>query len=159
LRDKHPKACHVCFAWRIGTNDVLERSSDDGEPSNSAGKPIFGQVIKYDLTNVLIAVVRYYGGVNLGVGGLISAYKTAAEQAIQEGTIIEKHAETEMKIYFSASNTGEAMIHLNRLNVSIINHSVDKKGHFVHCTTLLSKKEELLSTLNQTDKFEIENIK
>lgn len=157
LREEHPKACHVCFGWRIGTNEIQERSSDDGEPSNSAGKPIFGQLSKYELTNTLIAVVRYYGGVNLGVGGLITAYKGAAEAAILNGTIIEKHKEVALKIYFKAQDTGEAMMHLNRLNVNIHNHSVDQKGHFVECSTLLSKKEELLSTLSQTDKFEIEN--
>ncbi|MEO9796451.1 MAG: YigZ family protein [Crocinitomicaceae bacterium] len=158
LRDLHPKACHVCFGWRIGTTSLEERSSDDGEPSNSAGKPIFGQIVKYELVNVLVAVVRYYGGVNLGVGGLISAYKGAAEAAIKNGSIIEKHKETELKIYFAAEDTGEAMMHLNRANASILNHSVDQKGHFVQCSTLLSLKEDLLSTLNQTNKFDIEII-
>lgn len=153
LRDDHPKAVHVCFAWRIGTDAPLERYSDDGEPGNSAGKPIFGQIVKYELNNILVAVVRYYGGVNLGVGGLITAYKTAAEQAIINGEIINKHKEVQFKIYFEAADTGDAMAILNRNNVVISEHSMDEKGSFVGCSTLLSKFENLKDVLNQSGKF------
>ena len=156
LRDKHPKAVHVCFAWRIGTSEIIERSSDDGEPSNSAGKPILGQLIKYDLTNALIAVVRYYGGINLGVGGLITAYKTAAEQSILNGKIIEKFKEVSFRIYFDARNTGDAMAILNRANINILEHSMNDKGSYVDGMTLLSKFEALTDNLNQSGKFTIE---
>ena len=159
LRESHPKACHVCFAWRIGNTEYEDRFSDDGEPNNSAGKPIFGQIVKFELTNVLIAVVRYYGGTNLGVGGLITAYKSAASEAIESGVIIEKHAETEIKIYFEPADTGEAMMHLNRTGATITEHNVDKKGHFVLFSTLLAKQEEIIELFNQTGKFEIELIK
>lgn len=149
---------HVCFAWRIGTNEILERNSDDGEPGNSAGKPIFGQLIKYDLTNTLIAVVRYYGGINLGVGGLITAYKTAAEQSIINGKTIEKFKEKKIRIYFNAADTGEAMAILNRNNVDILEHSMNDKGSFVDCNIILSKFEALQNNLNQSGKFIIESI-
>ena len=155
LRDDHPKAVHVCFAWRIGTQEVLERFSDDGEPGNSAGKPIFGQLIKYELTNTLTAVVRYYGGVNLGVGGLITAYKSAAEQSILNGSIIEKFKESELKIHFEAKDTGEVMTILNRAAAEIQEHSLDERGSFVKCSILLSKFETLQTSLNQTGKFKI----
>jgi len=101
FRKAHPQAVHVCYAFRFGSEKKLFRSSDDGEPSNSAGAPILGQIQSYDLTNVLIAVVRYYGGTNLGVGGLISAYRTAAKEAIESAKIIEKEDEVEFEIQFS----------------------------------------------------------
>jgi uncharacterized YigZ family protein len=90
LRKTHPKAVHVCSAFRIGSDKKFYRSSDDGEPAHSAGPPILGQIEAFDLTNVLIAVVRYYGGVNLGVGGLIKAYRTATQEALNQAQIIEK---------------------------------------------------------------------
>ena len=89
-KTQHPQATHLCYAFRIGVNQQQTRSSDDGEPNNSAGAPIFGQIQSYGLTNVLIGVVRYYGGTKLGVGGLIQAYKQAAKDAIEANEIIEK---------------------------------------------------------------------
>lgn len=90
LRKEHHQAVHVCSAFRLGSDKKIYRASDDGEPSNSAGAPILGQIQSYDLTNILIAVVRYYGGVNLGVGGLIHAYRTASKEALELATIVEQ---------------------------------------------------------------------
>ena len=90
LRKMHPKAVHVCTAFRLGCDKKFYRSSDDGEPAHSAGPPILGQIEAFDLTNILIAVVRYYGGINLGVGGLIKAYRSATQNALQSANIIEK---------------------------------------------------------------------
>lgn len=87
-RKEHYQAVHVCYAFRFGSAKKHFRSSDDGEPSNSAGPPILGQIQSFDLTNVLVAVVRYYGGTNLGVGGLINAYRTAAKEALEQATIV-----------------------------------------------------------------------
>jgi uncharacterized YigZ family protein len=89
-RKEHHQAVHVCYAFRFGSAKKQFRSSDDGEPSNSAGPPILGQIQSFDLTNILIAVVRYYGGTNLGVGGLINAYRTAAKEALENAAIIEQ---------------------------------------------------------------------
>jgi len=89
LRKENPGCVHVCYAYRFGSNKETFRYSDDGEPSNSAGAPIYGQIKSFDLTNVLIAVVRYYGGTNLGVGGLINAYRTAAKEALENASISE----------------------------------------------------------------------
>ena len=83
LRKENPGCVHVCYAYCLGSRKEEYRYSDDGEPSNSAGAPLYGQIKSFDLTNVLIAVVRYYGGTNLGVGGLINAYRTAAKEAIE----------------------------------------------------------------------------
>lgn len=104
-RKEHHQAVHVCSAFRLGAELKVYRSSDDGEPSNSAGPPILGQIQAFELTNILIAIVRYYGGTNLGVGGLITAYRTAAKQALENAQILEKE---EME-YFSFTCSYEQM--------------------------------------------------
>jgi uncharacterized YigZ family protein len=100
LWKEHHNATHVCYAWRLGWDKKLYRINDDGEPSGTAGKPIFGQIQSYDLTNVLIAVVRYFGGTKLGTGGLIDAYKTASKEAIEAAVIIEKPVMDHYKLEF-----------------------------------------------------------
>lgn len=86
---EHHQARHLCYAYRFGVDKKAFRANDDGEPSNSAGAPILGQITAFDLSNVLIGVVRYYGGTKLGVGGLINAYRTAAKEAVHNGQIVE----------------------------------------------------------------------
>lgn len=123
LRKRNPNACHVCFAWRFGTENFEDRYSDDGEPNNSAGKPIFGQIISFEITNILIAVVRIYGGVNLGVGGLVSAYKSAAKEALSNAKIIEKTIRNYYRIQYDYSETGTLMSILNKMDVTITHQS------------------------------------
>ena len=82
LKKQHHNARHWCYAWQIGTNKVRYRANDDGEPSNSAGQPIYGQIQSFDVTNILVVVVRYFGGTKLGVGGLINAYRKGAQLAL-----------------------------------------------------------------------------
>ncbi len=105
LRKENHGCVHVCFAYCLGSKKEDFRYSDDGEPSNSAGAPIYGQIKSFDLTNIVIAVVRYYGGTKLGVGGLINAYRTAAKEAIENATIIED----EDRNIFEVTFTYEAM--------------------------------------------------
>jgi uncharacterized YigZ family protein len=83
LRKEHPGACHVCYGLKLGFDGSHYRASDDGEPNNSAGQPILGQIHSFGVTQILVAVVRYYGGTNLGVGGLVQAYRTAAKEALE----------------------------------------------------------------------------
>src|SRR6185295_8222530 len=90
VKKQHPKATHHCFAYRLGADRITYRVSDDGEPSGTAGRPILGQIDSNQLTDVLIIVVRYFGGTLLGVGGLINAYKTAASFALQAGQVVKK---------------------------------------------------------------------
>jgi uncharacterized YigZ family protein len=118
-RKEHHQAVHVCSAFRIGTDHKLYRSSDDGEPSNSAGPPILGQIQAFELTNILIAVVRYYGGTNLGVGGLISAYRAAAKEALEAAVIIEKEEELDLDISFAYEKMHLVMDLLKRERVLI----------------------------------------
>ncbi len=101
LRKENPGCVHVCYAYCLGSKKEDWRYSDDGEPSNSAGAPIYGQIKSFELTNVLVAVVRYYGGTNLGVGGLINAYRTAAKEAFENANIVEDEDRIVLEVYFT----------------------------------------------------------
>ena len=101
LRKENHGCVHVCFAYCLGSKKEDYRYSDDGEPSNSAGAPIYGQIKSFDLTNILIAVVRFYGGTKLGVGGLINAYRTAAKEAIENATIINDEDRNLIEVLFT----------------------------------------------------------
>jgi uncharacterized YigZ family protein len=120
LKKEHPKAVHHCFAYRIGTDGNNFRSSDDGEPSGTAGKPILGQIDSKELTNAAIIVVRYWGGTLLGVPGLINAYKNAAAMALQVTPIIEKQVEVKYSIEFDYTQMNDVMMILKQYNCSII---------------------------------------
>jgi uncharacterized YigZ family protein len=142
---KHPGAVHVCFAWRFGKKKMEERYSDDGEPSNSAGKPIFGQILSFDLTNILVAVVRYYGGTNLGVGGLIQAYKTAAKEALDKAEIKEQQLADFYSIQFPFEQTGEVMNLLQRRQAIISGQDYSTEGACIHFA-LAQNQSILLAT-------------
>lgn len=120
LRKEHYQAVHVCSAFRLGSDKKRYRASDDGEPSNSAGAPILGQIQSFDLTNVLIAVVRYYGGINLGVGGLINAYRTASKEALESATIIEQEDEVLVTIRYSYDEMPQVMSILKNSPAKIV---------------------------------------
>lgn len=92
----HPKATHHCYAYQLGLDKNNYRANDDGEPTGSAGRPILGQIYSNELTNILIIVVRYYGGTKLGVSGLINAYKKSAQNAIENATIVEKEQQVKL---------------------------------------------------------------
>ncbi len=109
LRKLHPSANHHCYAFRLGADKQAFRANDDGEPSNTAGKPILGQIQSKDLTNILIVVVRYFGGTLLGVSGLINAYKLAALDAINNATIVEKTVNDFYEITFEYLQMNEVM--------------------------------------------------
>jgi len=109
LEKKYFDARHHCFAWMLGPDRQSWRAFDDGEPSHSAGDPILGQIRSKDLTNVLVVVVRYFGGVKLGVGGLITAYKTAAEDALDHAVIIEKEVTATVRVVYDYVATPEVM--------------------------------------------------
>jgi uncharacterized YigZ family protein len=100
IKKEHYSARHCCFAWRLGHEKKQFRMNDDGEPSSTAGKPILGQIQSFDLTNILIVVVRYFGGTLLGTSGLINAYKSAALDAINNAQITEKLVEKELNVCF-----------------------------------------------------------
>jgi uncharacterized YigZ family protein len=120
LRKQHYDARHHCYAWVIGPDKKRYRAFDDGEPNHSAGDPILGQIRSKDLTNLLIVVVRYFGGTKLGVGGLISAYKAAAEDALNQAVVIEKEVVKEFRLYYAYSSTPEVMRMVKEFEISIL---------------------------------------
>ncbi len=109
LRKKHPTAGHHCYAWQLGAETISYRANDDGEPSNSAGMPIYGQIQSFGLTNILIVSVRYFGGTKLGVGGLINAYRTSAKLALEESQIIDKTIDQSYQITFGYDQMSKVM--------------------------------------------------
>lgn len=119
LKKEHPKAVHHCYAYRIGTSGTQYRANDDGEPSGSAGKPMLGQIDSAGLTNVLVVVVRYFGGTLLGVPGLINAYKTATMDALQSVDTVEKWIEEMVSISFDYPVMGEVMYLLKQADATI----------------------------------------
>lgn len=119
LRKKHHTANHVCYAWQLGVSTFSYRANDDGEPNNSAGMPIYGQIQSFELTNVLVAVARIFGGTKLGVGGLISSYRRAAQMALEESSIVEKtiKAYIEIKFGYAVIDTVMRIIKQNQLEI------------------------------------------
>lgn len=119
IRGLHPEAGHYCYAWRLGTGDIAWRANDDGEPNNSAGMPILGQLQSFGLTNCIVVVARIFGGVKLGVGGLISAYRTAAQLTLSSASIIEKQIVVAYTLRFDYAMTSKIMktIRENRATV------------------------------------------
>ena len=125
IKKVHFSARHWCYAYQIGTEKIQYRANDDGEPNNSAGMPIYGQIQSFEVTNVLVVVVRYFGGVKLGVGGLISAYKTAAQMALENATIIEKTIDKHFLIHFDYKNMNKVMRIIKEKNLDIVNQKME----------------------------------
>lgn len=125
LKKKHHSARHWCYAYQLGTEKITFRANDDGEPSNSAGMPIYGQIQSFDVTNILIVVVRYFGGVKLGVGGLINAYRTGAQLAIENSKIIEKTINRDFLIIFDYKNMNKVMRVIKEKNLNIVNQRLE----------------------------------
>ena len=126
LRKQHPHAVHYCYAYQIGTdNTLLYRANDDGEPSNTAGMPIYGQIQSFGVTNVLVVIVRLFGGVKLGVGGLISAYRTAAQLTLESSEIIEKTIDIHYQIAFDYKNINKVMRVIKEKSVEIVSQKME----------------------------------
>lgn len=134
LKTQHKTARHFCYAYQIGTENTQYRVNDDGEPNNSAGMPIFGQIQSFDLTNILIVIIRYFGGTKLGVGGLISAYKTAAQMTLEHSEIIEKTIDVEFKISFDYKNMNKVMRVIKEKNLAIISQNMNESCEIIIAT-------------------------
>lgn len=125
LRKLHPHAVHYCYAYQIGTEKISYRANDDGEPSNTAGAPIYGQIQSFGLTNVLLVVVRIFGGIKLGVGGLITAYKTTAQMVLEDAEIIEKTIDIHFLISFDYKNMNKVMRVIKEKKLDIVNQTME----------------------------------
>jgi uncharacterized YigZ family protein len=156
--EEHPQATHICFAYILTVYEKLERSSDDGEPAGTAGKPILNQIKSAKLTEVLIAVIRYYGGTKLGVSGLIDAYKNAAKLALESSGVAECEVEVQYALSVSHEETPSLMNALNRLSFRKLNTTVE-----MNFTIEISIKEEmetqLLSVLKDLRLTSLEEMK
>lgn len=130
LRKKHPNANHVCYAWQLGIEQPKYRANDDGEPNNSAGAPIHGQIQAFELTNVLVAVVRFFGGTKLGVGGLIQAYRETARLSLQNSVIVEKTLTKEYKLAFDYNQMNSVMTVLKKTNATILEQKMEMSCSF-----------------------------
>ena len=127
IKKDHHSARHHCFAWRLGTEKILYRANDDGEPSSTAGKPILGQLQSFDVTNILIVVVRYFGGTLLGTSGLINAYRNAAENALINAKILTKIIKKTYRLDFTYNEMNEVMTLIKKHNLNIIDTQFEEK--------------------------------
>lgn len=153
-RKEHHQARHLCYAYRFGLAKGIFRSNDDGEPSNSAGAPILGQIQSFDLSNILIGVVRYYGGTKLGVGGLIHAYRTAAKEAIEAAEIIEKEVFCHVKLIFGYDSMPDVMNWLKQSNLVYKNQHFELKCELEVALPLNEKG----NYLNEISSFGFEEV-
>ncbi|MDA0728379.1 MAG: YigZ family protein [Bacteroidetes bacterium] len=155
LRKEHHSARHVAYAWRLGHDDIHQRWSDDGEPSNSAGPPIFGVIRAHDLTHVLFAVVRYFGGTKLGVGGLIQAYRDATVEALNQGNIVTRIRTEPCRILFSYEHMGTAMGLIKTWGLEPL-HSVFELSCSVEVQVRLSEVTRFIQAVEETRCLEIQ---
>ncbi len=139
LRAAHAKANHCCYAWKVGKESSQYRYNDDGEPANSAGKPIYGQILSHGLTDVLVAVIRYFGGTKLGVGGLIQSYREAAKLALDVAVVVQKEIELPFWLEFEYALMDRVMRLIKEKQLEIVSQDM---GMAVRLEVLVSKKKE-----------------
>ncbi|WP_435622654.1 IMPACT family protein [Flagellimonas sp.] len=125
LTKQHPSANHICYAWQLGVELVRYRANDDGEPNNSAGMPIYGQIQSFEITDVLVAVVRYFGGVKLGVGGLIQAYRETAKLALEASSIVECIQYVKMSLYFEYASMNKVMRIVKQHKIRVLSQKME----------------------------------
>jgi|TARA_R110000751_G_scaffold937_26_gene3627 uncharacterized YigZ family protein len=147
LRNKHPKAGHHCYAWKLGPSDDNYRANDDGEPSHSAGDPILGQLIAHELSDVLVVVSRIFGGTKLGVGGLISAYRETAKLALSNAKIVTRTITADVEIYFEYPQMSQVMRYIEEEHFKI-----KKQEMTTSCSITIavpkSRQQEVADVLN-----------
>ena len=158
IKKEHHSARHHCYAWRLGINGPAFRANDDGEPSSTAGKPILGQIISSDLTNILIVVVRYFGGTLLGTSGLINAYKSAAADAINNAQIVTKPIEDYFWLTFTYAQMNDVMqiIKQEELNIATTRFELDCRLEF---SVRKSAAEKIMNLFDQLYGVKIEKSK
>jgi len=142
VKKEHHAARHWCYAYQIGTSQRKFRVNDDGEPNNTAGMPIYGQIQSFDVTNTLIIVVRYFGGVKLGVGGLIQAYKATAQLALESCKIVEKTINIEFSIAFEYKNMNTVMRVIKEKNLTIVHQQLE-----LSCIIIIAVRKRLAETI------------
>ena len=157
LKKRHPNARHFCYAWQLGVDSISFRVNDDGEPRNSAGIPIYGQIQSFGLTNVLIVSVRYFGGVKLGVGGLINAYKNSAKFALESSSIIQKTIDVYFELFFEYELLSKVMKIIKENNLNI-----QSKKFEMDCQLIIevrkSNAQKILKIFSELYKVKIQTL-
>lgn len=157
IRKKHHTARHVCYAYQIGVETTKFRANDDGEPSNSAGMPIYGQIQSFEVTNVLVVSVRYFGGVKLGVGGLIAAYKTSAQLSLETAEIFEKTIDVQFQLKFGYDLMNSVQRIIKEKNITI-----EKQQLALDCEYIISirrkESESIFKIFDNLYKVSIKKI-
>lgn len=149
VKKQHYSARHWCYAFQTGTGkNVYFRANDDGEPSNSAGMPIYGQIQSFDVTDILVVVVRYFGGVKLGVGGLIQSYKTSAQLALEASEIIEKTIDAEYIVQCEYKDLNKVMRVIKEKNVNVIQQQMELNCIF-YIAVRLQEAEDVFQAFAQ----------
>ncbi|UKB84700.1 YigZ family protein [Chryseobacterium sp. MEBOG06] len=157
VREEHPKATHHCYAFRIGMSGENYRANDDGEPSGSAGLPIYNQLLAHEITNVLVIVVRYYGGTKLGVSGLVKAYKESAKMTLEDAHIITRELETEIEIQFSFNQQNTIFTLLSKLDAKVLNFDANENC-ILTASLKLAQKENISEKLSEMQYVSFEFI-
>ncbi|MGK0390058.1 MAG: putative YigZ family protein [Maribacter sp.] len=166
VKKEHPKARHHCFAFRLGMDKNQYRANDDGEPSGTAGKPILGQIDSFGLTNIIIIVVRYFGGTKLGVPGLIHAYRQSSIDALEQAEIITKTVENHYQLSFGYEVMSEVMNALKKWNINVLSQDFGNSAIIKIAipkseseTTLLQLKASILKiTTEEASEKELEQV-
>lgn len=148
LKSVHPKATHHCYAFRLGLNGENYRANDDGEPSGSAGLPIYNQLLANEITNILLVVVRYYGGTKLGVSGLVKTYKESAKLTLEEAHIITKELHTELEILFHFNQQNTIFTLLNKFDAKVLEFDAEENCR-ISALVKLSQKENISEQLSE----------
>lgn len=157
LRKKYHTANHVCYAWQLGVENPIYRANDDGEPNNSAGMPIYGQIQSFDVTNVLITVIRIFGGTKLGVGGLIQAYKTAAQMALENAKIVKKTIKAQFRLQFGYPEMDKVMRVIKQKNLNIISQKMELDCALI-ISVRMSESEEVFQLFDEMQHIKITQL-
>nr|WP_027376475.1 YigZ family protein [Kaistella palustris] len=148
IRTAHPKATHHCYAFRLGLQGENYRANDDGEPGGSAGLPIYNQLLAHEVTNILVIVVRYYGGTKLGVAGLVKAYKETAKLTLDAAEVITKEVESDIEINFGFAQQNQVFTLLNKSNAKVLDFLAEEE-----CTIIArlatAQKENISEQLSE----------
>jgi len=155
LRKAYPSANHVCYAWQLGVAQPHYRANDDGEPNNSAGMPIYGQIQSFNLTNVLIAVVRIFGGTKLGVGGLISAYKESAQLTLESAKVVTQIIKEEIMLSFEYPEMDMVMRFIKKNSLELIEQQLE-----LTCVVIIAvRKNDLKKIFGELEAYHKIKIK
>lgn len=158
IKKKYYDARHHCYAYILGPDKAVFRMNDDGEPSSTAGRPIYGQLLSHDITNVLIVVVRYFGGTKLGVPGLINAYRTAAKDAIEANTIIEKTIDETYEIRFDYAAMNPVMQILKHDGIKINGQSYEDR-YILNFTLRRRDADRILEALRKIPGLKVQFLR